>query len=173
MASRLPGCPPAVWSTYLVPGPDPVPSPALSSSTRALQPSDPTATSTAHEAVEAVVGRRALLVTNAENGGPAGEEVDGGDLWRGVLGLGIAGRVADGRDAPVEGAGKHSVRGVRESIQRGEARGQGVACRHAYGARALKLGGWGNTEPLTSGCRSDNRSGSPSACCCGLRQGDT
>ena len=160
MAIRLPGCPPAVWSTYLVPGPDPVPSPALSSTTRALQPSDPTATSTAHEAVEAVVGRRALLVTNAANGGPAGEEVAGGDPWRGVLGLGIAGRVADGRDAPVEGAGKHSVRGVRESIQRGEARGQGGACRHTYGAQALKMGGRGNDEPLTSGCPPKYWSGS-------------
>ena len=126
-------------------------SPALSSTTRALQPSDPAATSTAHEAVEAVVGRCALLVINAANGGPAGEEVDGGDPWRGVLGLGVAGRVAGGRDAPVEGAEKQTVRGVRESIGRRDARGQGGACVHAHDARALKSGGGANDQPLTSG----------------------
>ena len=42
---------------------------------------------------------------------------------------------------------------------------------HAYGARALGLGGRGNGEPLTSGCRASSRSESRSACCRSLHGG--
>ena len=56
----------------------------------------------ASETIEKVVDRRALLAANDANGRLAGGEVDGGDHWRDLLALGPAGRVADGRDAPVE-----------------------------------------------------------------------
>ena len=42
---------------------------------------------------------------------------------------------------------------------------------HAHGARALELGGGGNGEPLTSGCRAKSRPGSRSSCCRRLRGG--
>ena len=42
---------------------------------------------------------------------------------------------------------------------------------HAHGARALELGGGGNGEPLTSGCRGKYRPGSRSSCCGRLRGG--
>ena len=56
----------------------------------------------AAETVKMVVDRRALLAANAARDRPAGGEVDGGDHWQDLLALGPAGRVADGRDAPVE-----------------------------------------------------------------------
>ena len=56
----------------------------------------------ASETVEKVSDRRALLAANAADGRPAGGEADGGDHRRDLLALGPAGRIADGRDAPVE-----------------------------------------------------------------------
>ena len=66
------------------------------------QPLAPAAASTAAEAVEEVVDRRALLAAAAADGRPAGVEVDGGNHWPALDDAGLAGRVADGRDAPVK-----------------------------------------------------------------------
>ena len=49
-----------------------------------------------------VVDRRALLAANAADDSPAGGGDDGSDHWLALLHLGQAGRVAAGRDAPVE-----------------------------------------------------------------------
>ena len=149
----------------------PVPSPALSAATRAPQPSASAAAATAIAAVAAVVDRRALLVTNAAADRPAGAEVDGGDQWLDLAGLGQEERVAGRRDAPVEDGQTARKSGVRESISQCEARGQGRAWVHAHGARALGLGGRGNGEPLTSGCGPKKWSRSPSSCCRCLRGG--
>ena len=134
-------------------------------------PSASAAAATAIAAVAAVVDRRALLVTNAAADRPAGAEVDGGDQWLDLAGLGQEERVAGRRDAPVEDGQTARKSGVRESISQREARGQGGAWVHAHGARALGLGGRGNGEPLTSGCGPKKRSRSPSSCCRCLRGG--
>ena len=170
MATRLPGRPLGTWPACVGPGAS-APSPALSAATTAPQPLAPAVTSTAAAAVEAVVGRRALLVTNAAVDRPAGGEVNGGDHWQPLLDLELGGRVAGRRDKPVEGAGKRAVRGVCDGVRRREARGQAEACVHAHGARVLEPGGGCNGEPLTSGCRSKNRSASRSSCCHRLREG--
>ena len=75
---------------------------AASSRSGPPQPLAPAAASSAAETVKMVVYRRALLVAVAADGRPAGAEFDGGDHWRALVALGPAGRVADGRDAPVE-----------------------------------------------------------------------
>ena len=171
MTKRLLGRPPAVWPTCTDHGAGPVPSPALSAATRAPQPSASATAATAIEAVEAVVDRRALLVTNAAAGHLVGAEIDGGDQWLGLAALGQVERVAGLRDAPVEDGQTARKSGVRESISQCEARGQGRAWVHAHGARALGLGGRGNGEPLTSGCGPKKWSRSPSSCCRCLRGG--
>ena len=87
------------------------------------------------------------------------------------MGPGLAGLVAVKREAPVEGAEEDAVRGVCESIDRCEAGGQGWAGVNGQGAWALKLGGGGNGEPLTSGSRPKNWFRKPSSCAHGLREG--
>ena len=168
---HLPSCPPAVWRIRTDPGAGPTPSPALSAATSALQPLKSAAPSTTAEAFKGVAKRRALDATKAETGGPAGAEGDGGHQWRTPVDQGLAGLDAGKREAPVEGAEEDAVRGVRESISRCEAGGQGWACVHSQGARALKLGGGGNGEPLTSGSRPKNWFRRPSSCAHGLREG--
>ena len=170
-ACDLPGCPPAVQPIPAGPGAGPAPSPALSAPTTALQPSESAAASTTAEAFKAAFKRRALVATTAAAGGPAGAEGDGGHQWRAPVGPGLAGLVAGEREAPVEGAEEDAVRGVCESIDRCEAGGQGWACVHAQGARALKLGGEGNGELRYRGCEAKYGSTSSSSCAHGLRGG--
>ena len=102
-ATRRPNRPPAARLACADAGPNPAPSPAAPGLQQPPQPLAPAAASTAAEAVEEVVDRRALLAAAAADGRPAGVEVDGGNHWPALDDAGLAGRVADGRDAPVKG----------------------------------------------------------------------
>ena len=66
---------------------------------------------------------------------------------------------------------KMGQNGTKWRARRSAAGGHGGAYMHAHGARALELGGGGNGEPLTSGCRAKSRPGSRSSCCRRLRGG--
>ena len=143
VAKHLPGHPLALWAACAGHGTGPTPSPTLSAATTAPQLSALAAASAVAKAVKAAVDRRALLAANTAAGRPVGGEVDGGDHCRALLAPEPAGSVAGRRDTPAEEAGKHTVRGMRESIPRSEAGGQGGAYMHAHGARALELGGGG------------------------------
>ena len=114
---RLCSRPAAPYPVRTGAGAGPALSPALSAATTARQPLAPAASLTAAEDVEAVADRRTILVTTAAADCPVGGDIDGGDKWRVILDLGLAGHVADGRDAPVEGqgAGKEALRGVHAS----------------------------------------------------------
>ena len=96
-------------------GAGPALSPALSAATTARQPLAPAAALTAAEDVEAVADRRTILVTTAAADCPVGGDIGEGDQWWALLDLGLAGHVADGREAPVERAGKEALRGVHSS----------------------------------------------------------
>ena len=81
-------------------GPSSAPSPTAPGAPQPPQPLAPAAPCTAAEAVEEVIDRCALLAAAAADGSPAGVEVDGGNHWPALDDVGLAGRVADGRDAP-------------------------------------------------------------------------